>query len=190
MKRNKSRFAILGILTLGPKSGYDIKKFFDKSVARFWNESYGQIYPLLKRLAAEKLVEKTIQKQEGKPDRHIYTITATGRAEMKKWLLLPVGPQIGRHEILLKLIFGSDLGISDSIRQIQHFRDQQRQDLHQTDELMDQMEKEYPQGPAKPYLKLALRYGQHVNRAYLDWADEAIAVLNSLENESGENEID
>ena len=94
---NKSRYAILGILMLGPRSGYDIKKFFDRTVANFWNESYGQIYPILKRLAAEGLVEKSIEKQAGKPDRHIYTITGEGRNEMREWLMTPVGPQIGRQ---------------------------------------------------------------------------------------------
>jgi len=190
MKHNRSRYAILGILTLGPGTGYDIKKFFDKSVAKFWNESYGQIYPLLRRLAAEKFVKKTVQKQDGKPDRHIYTITAKGREEIKKWLLTPVGPQIGRHEILLKLIFGSELGAADSIRQIQHFQKQQRQDLQQTEELMNQIGTGYLQGPSKPYLKLALRYGQRVNRAYLEWADEAIAALKDLQKEDGKHETD
>ena len=190
MKRNKSWYAILGILTLGPRTGYDIKKFFDKSVAKFWNESYGQIYPLLKRLAVEKFVKKTVRKQVGRPDRHIYTITAKGREEIKKWLLTPVMPQIGRHEILLKLIFGYELGVTDSIRQIQHFQEQQRRDLQQTNELLEQMETGYLEGPSKPYMKLALRYGHRVNRAYLDWADEAIAALKALQKKDDENETD
>jgi DNA-binding PadR family transcriptional regulator len=53
MKKGKTRFAVLGILSYGPMSGYDIKKFYEKNVAGFWSESYGQIYPILKRLAEE-----------------------------------------------------------------------------------------------------------------------------------------
>ncbi|MDH3629255.1 MAG: PadR family transcriptional regulator, partial [Acidobacteriota bacterium] len=45
--RSSSRYAVLGILTLEPMSGYDIKKFIETSVAHFWRESYGNIYPLL-----------------------------------------------------------------------------------------------------------------------------------------------
>ena len=56
-RASTSRFAILGVLSLGAMSGYDVKKLIERSIAHFWNESYGQIYPSLNRLAAEgKLV--------------------------------------------------------------------------------------------------------------------------------------
>ena len=51
MKENKSKYAIMGMLSMGPMSGYDIKKRFEKSLSYFWNESYGQIYPILRKLA-------------------------------------------------------------------------------------------------------------------------------------------
>ena len=37
-------------------SGYDLGQNIRGSVGFFWNESYGQIYPNLKKLAAEGLV--------------------------------------------------------------------------------------------------------------------------------------
>ena len=48
---------ILGVLGLGPRTGYDIKKLTDVSTRFFWSASYGQIYPELKRLEAAGLVE-------------------------------------------------------------------------------------------------------------------------------------
>ncbi|MBA3604138.1 MAG: PadR family transcriptional regulator, partial [Parachlamydiaceae bacterium] len=46
-KSNKSRFAIMGMLALAPKSsGYDIKKLMEGSTQYFWKESYGSIYPV------------------------------------------------------------------------------------------------------------------------------------------------
>ncbi|MGH9601902.1 MAG: PadR family transcriptional regulator, partial [Terriglobales bacterium] len=47
---NTTRFALLGLLSLGPQSGYDLKKRMEQSIAHFWSESYGQIYPTLRRL--------------------------------------------------------------------------------------------------------------------------------------------
>ena len=35
----------------------------------------------------EKLATRSVQKQEGKPDRHIYAITRKGRDELRQWLL-------------------------------------------------------------------------------------------------------
>ena len=188
--QNKSRYAILGILLLGPRSGYDIKKFFERTIGNFWNESYGQIYPILRRLAADKLVEKSIEKQVGKPDRHVYTITTAGQNEMRQWLQRPVSRHIGRHEILLKLILGCRQKVTDNIRQIEHFSDMQRQDLAQTTQLRAMVEEEYRDDPAMPYLRLALDYGHRVNRAYLDWAEEAVATLKALSTDRKPDEAD
>ncbi len=106
MKENKSKYAIMGILSMGPMSGYDIKKKFEQNLSYFWSESYGQIYPILKKLAQQGLATRTIERHEGKPDRHIYALTAKGQKELQDWMIQPVGRQIGRHEILLKLFFG------------------------------------------------------------------------------------
>ena len=43
MREVKSKYAILGMLSIEPMSGYDIKKEVEKSISNFWTESYGQI---------------------------------------------------------------------------------------------------------------------------------------------------
>ena len=48
---------VLGLLADGPRSGYDIKAIVDRSTRFFWAASYGQIYPELRRLEAEGLIE-------------------------------------------------------------------------------------------------------------------------------------
>ena len=53
-----------------------------ESIGHFWSESYGQIYPGLKRLAADGLVEKKTERQKGRPDRHLYSLTEEGREEL------------------------------------------------------------------------------------------------------------
>ena len=63
MKEKRSKYAILGILSLGSMSGYDIKKMFEKSIGNFWSESYGQIYPLLKALVDEGFATSSIERQ-------------------------------------------------------------------------------------------------------------------------------
>ena len=44
---------ILGLLSLRPMSGYDMKRIVDHSTRFFWAASYGQIYPELRRLEAD-----------------------------------------------------------------------------------------------------------------------------------------
>jgi len=49
---NKTRFAVLGLLSIRPMSGYDLKQVIESSTRNFWSESYGQIYPVLRELTA------------------------------------------------------------------------------------------------------------------------------------------
>ena len=50
---------ILGMLALGARTGYDIKRAIDLSTRFFWGASYGQIYPELHRLEERGLVRAT-----------------------------------------------------------------------------------------------------------------------------------
>jgi len=59
MKYNRTAYTILGMLSIEPNlsaSGYEIRKAIESTVGYFWGESFGQIYPTLKRLAAEGLI--------------------------------------------------------------------------------------------------------------------------------------
>ena len=180
MKENKTKYSVLGILSYGPMSGYDIKKFYEQSIAGFWSESYGQIYPILKRLAKEGLAIKSVQKQEGKPDRHIYAITDDGRKALQQWLVEPVGRHIGRHEILLKLIFGRQIELKESMHQIERFRDRQQEELTEMRQLKKRFKTDAADNPNMPFWQLAFDYGEHVNRAYIQWAEKALGALRKM----------
>lgn len=177
MKINKSRYAVMGLLSMGPMSGYDIKKKFEKIAANFWNESYGQIYPILKRLSAEGLATRTIQKQTGKPDRHIYELTEEGHKELKKWLLEPVQQHVGRHEILLKLFFGSLNKVEDNIQQVKHYQAIHENELQELQSIKKLMKDEHHDSPHLPYLLMTVRFGELVNEAYLKWSHEVISQM-------------
>ena len=124
-RANTSRHAILGVLSLCPMSGYDVKKLIERSIAHFWNESYGQIYPILNRLAAEGFAERRRETQRGKPDRHVYSLTDKGRAELRRWLAIPARHEPVRSELLLKLFLGVAGPVTDSIAQIEHYQARQ-----------------------------------------------------------------
>ena len=184
MKENKSKYAIMGILSMGPMSGYDIKKKFEQSLSYFWSESYGQIYPILKKLAQQGLATRSIERHEGKPDRHIYALTDKGQKALQDWMIQPVGRQIGRHEILLKLFFGQQVSLTDNIRQIEHFRKLQSQKLKEIKATEDLLKADYKDNPNLSYWLMTVRYGQHVNQAYLQWSKETLAALRGMRQES------
>jgi DNA-binding PadR family transcriptional regulator len=180
MKETKSKYAILGILSLGPISGYDIKKVFQRSVANFWNESYGQIYPLLRTLVAEGLATRSIEKQLGKPDRHIYGITGKGFEELQRWLIEPVKDQIGRIEIALKLFFGHQVEVADNIRQVEHFREMRERELKALIAIEERLKAEQANRPNLIYMLMTVSYGKHVTQALLQWCEETLSVLRKM----------
>jgi PadR family transcriptional regulator AphA len=180
MKEKRSKYAILGILSLGPMSGYDIKKVFEKSIGNFWSESYGQIYPILKVLVDEGFATSSVEKQVGKPDRHVYSLTDPGRDELCRWLVEPVRDQIGRIEIALKLFFGHQVSLADNIRQVKRFKEMRNQEILALRASEERLKAELTDNPILPFMVATVSYGQHVNQALLDWCDETLSVLHGL----------
>ena len=101
------KHALLGFLNYGPHTGYEIKKVFDISVAHFWSAELSQIYPSLKALEAEGLVEMKVEVQADRPNRKVYSITDDGRRELIDWLGNPAEPDQVREPLLVKLFFAA-----------------------------------------------------------------------------------
>jgi DNA-binding PadR family transcriptional regulator len=175
MRENRSRYAVLGALTIAPMSGYDLRTFFDQSVSFFWNESYGQIYPILKQLTAEGLIAPAPQRASGgaHPRRTVHAITPRGRTALAAWLGEPVEQQVGRIEILLKLFFAPEGEPAAARDHVAAFREHHVARLAQFDAVEARIRHEYAGRDELPYWLLALSYGQHVSRALLAWCDEA-----------------
>ena len=180
MKEGKSKYAILGMLSIEPMSGYDIKKEVEKSISNFWTESYGQIYPVLSNLIAEKLVTKTVESEAGKPDRHVYSLTARGRKELRRWLLKGFAPKIQRDEFLLKLFFGEEIPPKANIAHVEQFRELQRGLLQKYAAVEKEITREYADNTNLPYWLMTVRYGQHVSRALLQWCEKTLEELNRM----------
>jgi DNA-binding PadR family transcriptional regulator len=108
MEISSTGYVVLGILNWGARTGYEIKQLVDKSTRFFWAASYGQIYPELKRLERQGLVEGRDDPQGGRR-RTIYRLTAKGRRELRRWLEVPAEVFEMRNEALLKLFFSSAL---------------------------------------------------------------------------------
>ncbi|MDH5654717.1 MAG: PadR family transcriptional regulator [Spirochaetia bacterium] len=117
---SRSQYALLGILSFGPKSGYEIRKLIESSIGFFWQESYGQIYPMLERLRSEKAVDVKEVEQKGRPDKKIYSLTEEGEAKLKSWLAADAQKQPLRDELLLKVFFGGLTDPGNLIRILQN----------------------------------------------------------------------
>jgi len=175
---------LLGLLTIAPMSGYDMGQTISGSIGHFWNESYGQIYPNLKRLAADGFVSSRAEKQKGKPDRRIYSITKNGRQRLASWLTVPPQAEIPRNELLLKLFFGAQLSPEISIGYIERMVESEQTSLQLIKRAAGEIARNQ-QYPDAPYWKMAARFGQFELEAHLRWAAETLAELRKIARKPG-----
>ena len=184
MKKPKSRYAILGMLSICPMSGYDIKKTIEESISNFWSESYGQIYPVLKRLVADDLVTKTVEIQSGKPDRHVYKLTKKGRQELQRWLSGGIVPKVQRNEFLLKLFFGEEVAATTNLKHVEQHREIQLQLLEKYHALEREIKSKYRDDPNSSYWLMTLEHGKHVSHALVAWCDQTLVKLNKMASQA------
>ena len=101
--------AILGLLSLRPLTGYDLKKVFEGSVALYWSGNNNQIYRTLVALHKAGLVSMEVQHQDKGPSRKQYTLTGKGLDELRRRVLAaPELPQV-RHTFLIQLAWADAL---------------------------------------------------------------------------------
>jgi DNA-binding PadR family transcriptional regulator len=121
---------ILGLLQKQPMSGYDIKGHVDISTRFFFPSSYSQIYPELKRLEAEQLIEGT-ELARGRRARTEYAITPAGQAAFEQWLGEPAAGLEIRDEGLLKFFFGGGLDREQLLEKLVTMREERAAQLSQ-----------------------------------------------------------
>ena len=181
-KKNKTKYALLGMLSMGPMSGYDIKKMTDMSISHFWSENFGHIYPVLKKMEAEGLVTKSVEETEGRPNRNIYSITPAGRRELVEWLLLPVESLSFRNELLLKIFFADQIPVERIIEMVEEERERFSCKLKEFRRIDDNLKADpgYRDDERIPFWLMTLSFGIHSSSAAVSWCDETIKILHEL----------
>ena len=114
------KMAVLGLLTDSPKSGYEIKIHFRDSVRNFWHVSDGQLYPTLRSLTDEGMIQRKELSSANGLKKHEYSLSATGRKSFLNWLRETDSPVPEMKEpFLLKLMFFEHLTPAEQIAHIQ-----------------------------------------------------------------------
>lgn len=123
--------AILGFLNYRPMTGYDLKKIFDTSVRHFWPAKQSQIYRTLASMAESGWVTMEVVEQTDRPDRKVYSITAAGREELRRWLITPMPFGENRSAPLVQVFFAGQLADEEIIAIFEHAAAQIRTGLEQ-----------------------------------------------------------
>jgi PadR family transcriptional regulator AphA len=177
--------ALLGLLSMAPMSGYGMRMVISQSIGHFWSESFGQIYPALKRLTSEGLVEKKTEHQKGRPDRHVYSLTEAGRERLREWLQIPAAAEVPRNELLLKLFFGSHAPVSASRENVAAFIATHEAALKVYSGIARELKAKKIVNPQLPFWLMTVSYGKHYSAALVKWGRETLKQLDAIESASG-----
>jgi DNA-binding PadR family transcriptional regulator len=178
--------AVLGLLSIAPMSGYTMRSVISQSIGHFWSESFGQIYPALRQLTAKGLVEKKTERQKGRPDRHVYSLTAKGKERLKQWLIMPPADAVPRNELLLKLFFGSHAPIDVSRDNVRALIARQEAALKIYAGIRSELKKSKAEDPQLPFWLMTLSYGSHYSEAMVQWGRETLKQLDAMESSEKE----
>src|SRR5439155_25868944 len=85
-----TEYAVLGLLTLGERSGYELDKLTQRSIGYSWRPAKSKIYAILPRLVERGLAESKIVAQEKRPDKQLYRITRGGERAPRAWRHSPI----------------------------------------------------------------------------------------------------
>jgi DNA-binding PadR family transcriptional regulator len=193
-KPQKTKYAILGLLSWKPMSGYDIKKLVEMSLAHFWNESYGALFPTLNRLVEEGLATKRVDPASGRRGRTVYRISAKGRRAFDAWLHEATDPPRVRNELLMKFFLSSRREPAECIRLLEEYREQQQvrlEDFTESEALLAHalrggdvpgeitavLDDTTGDSNQMRVFYMTLRHGILAIEARLRWIDEAVAML-------------
>jgi PadR family transcriptional regulator AphA len=163
--------AVLGLLTDGERSGYDLLRLAEQSVGFFWTPAKTQMYAVLRRLVDHGFATVRRVRQEHRPDKYVYKITALGEDRLREGLE-HVGSTVNKNPLELKIFFGEHRPLGAVITDLEAVRNNARAHLARLEEIEQTFDHdEY----LFPYLTL-LR-GKATAKADAEWAARCLALL-------------
>ena len=170
--------ALLGLINYHPATGYDLKTSFKKSIHFFWNATLPQIYRTLKQMEADGWVTSTVEHQDGKPNRKIYSATDAGRSEFRRWLADSPETAEMRNPMLVKIFFGNQMSREQFAQQLRRWREFHVGMLTRLEKEITPVIGRYAKltGAAKDayYWRLTLDFGSRHAQMVIDWCDRVL----------------
>lgn len=169
---------LLGLLTGGEQTGYELTREFDLSLANVWAASHSQIYPELAKLEAAGLIRKG---EAGARGSQPYSITPAGEAAVRTWLA-ETRPSVGaRAEWMVRVFF---LGLLPREAAVAYFADQQAEHAAKLERYRAYSANCSLDDSATRWSRIALEAGMRFESAMADWAAWAIAEIERVTNSS------
>lgn len=175
------KFALLGFLQKGPKTGYELQKKIERSIHHFWPSTQSQVYRTLNEISESGLITSEIHYQHEKPNRKVYSITPKGEAELAEWLSSAVDLPPHRNQFLVQLFFSRNLTAQGMKKNLLHYQALMRERLaflehRDTQGMVDAAE----DARERLLFEIIRQNGVRVLQSEIDWADDALHKLETI----------
>lgn len=169
-------YAVLGLLTFGPNSGYEIAQLAEHSIANFWTIAKSQVYGELARLEEIGYVESTAVRQERLPDKRVFELTAPGEKALEEWLNSPTFEDDRfRSGLLVKMMFARNMRPD----RLDELLAQYRASYEQVRDKMQMIVKDLSGEKEALHSRATALFGQRISEAIIGWVDEVGAEITS-----------
>ncbi|WP_294143534.1 PadR family transcriptional regulator [uncultured Clostridium sp.] len=180
------KHGLLGLLSYGSMTGYELDKTFKDSLFLFWKAQTSQIYRELNGMEQSGWLTSEIVYQTDKPNKKLYSLTESGRKELHAWLSennLDNEFQT-RSTFLMKLFFSGEKNSGDNIEMLKEYKVRCLEELDALKTVGGSIEhySQFTSQNREPvYWGLTARFGELHIKACLEFAEEAIKTLEKLQ---------
>lgn len=177
------KFGLLGLLYDKPMTGYELMKFFNRSLRHFWNAQTSQIYRDLSKLEDGGYLTSEEEEQSGRPNKKIYTISKLGKNLFETMLIefKDIQKISYRDPLCMKIFFYTNDLTDNLILFLQKYMNDNQKflmDLDNTELVMDKYAAEDPlYMDRKKFWKMTVSLGIKQVQANIEWARESIEIL-------------
>ncbi len=172
-KLTTTEYAVLGLLTFGDASGYDLSRLASRSVGYMWAPSKSQTYKVLPRLVEWGLAEGREVEQRGRPDKAIYRVTDAGLQALRAWIEdVEEEPSGGVGVFALKLFLAGAASEQATAAQLSAYEAFLTRRLTAYEDMQANLPDDEP-----VHSRILLRHGIVRTLATLAWAREARETL-------------
>lgn len=176
-RHSQTEVAVLGALSTGPMTGYEVRRAITEVLGHFWHESYGQIYPCLAALEQSGAVCRS---GRGRTSGTVFQITSAGEDRLRTLLAEPHATPPARNGLLLRLFFGAHLADGEAQNLLEQARDRASTALDGYARIRDEPVVEHDRTREQALREITLSFGEHVARAQHTWAKESLETLEAL----------
>ena len=164
--------ALLGLIHLRPQSGYDLRKQFATTPIGRFSGSPGAVYPALKRLRTQGLVQASVDSTHPLRPREVFRLTPAGDEALEEWVTRqPTREEVlyAADELMLRFAFMPGLcSRAHTVRFLEIVADESDRYAEELDLVASEIADD-----RAPHGSLAVQHGAEAYRTRARWARQA-----------------